>query len=217
MTNTITSIPYPTLRRYPLYIQVIENLLEQDKTHVSSSYIAKILGKEAIQVRKDLAYSKIVGQPRIGFPLKDLKEKIYDMLGWNNTHDAFLVGAGNLGVALSGYSKFEDYGLNILALFDTQEDKIGTKAHGKEIFHINKIADLVARFHVNIGILAVPGDVAQEVTDIMIDAGINCIWSFSNRKLIVPENVIVEQVNLAASLAVLHNKMKRRAGNNNGS
>jgi len=202
-----SGIPLPTIRRLPLYASILFNARDGKQTTISSSYIAKELGLEPIQVRKDLAGIGITGQPRIGFPVVELIEAIEKFLGWDNTSDAFIVGAGNLGAALAGYPGFKKHGLNVVALFDCDYSKIGSKIHDKEVFDIERMGHLTERLGVSIGILAVPAEVAQAITNLMVDAGIKAIWNFTPTKLLVPNGIIVERVDLAASLAVLSSKL----------
>ena len=156
-----SGIPLPTIRRLPLYASIILAARNKKLEHISSSYIAQELGLESIQVRKDLSGIGITGQAKKGFPVEELIEAIEKCLGWNNRTDAMIVGAGHLGAALAGYKGFKEHGLNIVALFDTDAEKIGTFIHGKEIFDIKRFSYLIKRFHILIGILTVPSEAAQ--------------------------------------------------------
>jgi redox-sensing transcriptional repressor len=142
---------------------------------------------------------------------------IEDFLGWNNTTDAYVVGVGNLGAALLGYGGFNECGLNIVAGFDVNEQKIDREIGGKKILNISKLPDMIKRMGIKIGILTVPASAAQEIADIMIKAGIHAIWNFSPVKIAVPSDVIVQHENLASTLGVLSKKlalaMKAKAGN----
>ena len=201
------SIALPTVRRLPMYFSVLERAQEEGRSQVSSSQIASSLGLEPIQVRKDLAAIGVSGQPRVGFPVAELLSAIERFLGWDNVTDAFIIGAGHLGSALAGYGGFRGHGLNVVALFDNDGDKIGTKVHGKEILGMEKFANLVSRLHVHIAILTVPDEVAMASVELAVEAGIQAIWNFTATKLTVPEGVIVERMDLAASLAVLSSKL----------
>jgi len=203
----LTSVSVPTVRRLPLYMAILKEI-EPASEHVSSTLIADRLGLEQIQVRKDLAGIGVTGQPAVGFNVRELIGAIEQLLGWDNIRDAILVGTGNLGQALLGYDGFARYGLNIVAAFDSNPEIIGMKIHGKPVFDIEVLSSLTERMHIQIGILAVPGKVAQQVADTLIEAGIHAIWNFTPIKLNVDSNIIVEQVDLAASLAVLSSKLK---------
>ena len=150
------------------------------------------------------------GRPRIGYPLADLITGLEEFLGWNNVNEAFLVGAGHLGAALLGYPKFSDYGLNIIAAFDSDPAKVGHPIHGKDVLPLSKLANLARRMHVLIGIITVPDTAAQEVADQMTSGGIMAIWNFAPVQLHVPANVIVHNENLYVSLALALAETGRR-------
>ena len=205
--NVAVSVSLPTVRRLPLYLAVLQKGQAEDGSHMSSSQLAGVLGLEAIQVRKDLEAVGIPGQPRVGFPVRKAVAAIEKFLGWDNVTDAFIIGAGHLGTALAGYGGFRRYGLNVIALFDDDPGKIGLRIHGREVLSIAKFRNLTARMHVHIAILAVPEASAAAVAELAIDAGIKAIWNFTPAKLSVSQDVIVERVDLAASLAVLSSKL----------
>jgi redox-sensing transcriptional repressor len=204
------SVPLPTIRRLPMYFAQLQRVIQEGLTSVSSSQLAAALSLEPIQVRKDLEAIGVTGQPRVGFPVAQLVTAIERFLGWDNVTDAFVIGAGHLGTALAGYQGFEKHGLNVVALFDNDPRKVGQTIHGKEVLHVDKLGNLASRLHVHIAILTVPAEVAASVAQLAIDAGIQAIWNFTPTKLIVPENVILERVDLAASLAVLSSKLAAR-------
>lgn len=190
-----------------MYVAILEQARQASQERISSPQIAELLGFEAIQVRKDLAAVGVSGQPRVGFPVVELLQAIERFLGWDNVSDAFVIGAGHLGVALAGYDGFAGHGLKILALFDRDPAKVGTPVHGKEIFDIERLGELAQRLGVRIAILTVPDEAAAEVAGLAVQAGIEAIWNFTGTKLTVPEGVIVERMDLAASLAVLSSRL----------
>ncbi|TVS20338.1 MAG: redox-sensing transcriptional repressor Rex [Planctomycetaceae bacterium] len=201
--DTGKSYPLPSVRRMPMYLQYLKQVRERGRCCVSCTHIAEHLHLNSIQVRKDLAMTGIVGRPKTGYEVEPLIEAVEEFLGWNNTHDAFLVGVGSLGRALLGYEGFHEYGLEIIAGFEKAVDKIGQTIHGKEILDIETLPGLARRMHVQIGILTVPAQAAQEVTDLMVGAGIRAIWNYTPVQLDVPPAVVVEDVRMAASFAVL--------------
>jgi redox-sensing transcriptional repressor len=203
-------IPEPTLRRLPKYIHLLNRLKTQDIKQVSSNIIADELGLDSIQVRKDLAVTGIIGKPKIGFDLDELLTSLNHTLNWDNNVDAFLIGAGSLGSAIAGYKHFTSYGLNIIAAFDNDPSKIGTLANGVEILPIEKLGDMISRMHVNIGVITVPPEAAQEIADIMVNAGIIAIWNFAPIHLKVPKDIIVENAQLSHSLGVLTHKLAEK-------
>jgi len=214
--DRVVNVSLPTVRRLPLYLSVLKKAAERETAYVSSSQLAKVLALEPIQVRKDLAAVGVSGQPRLGFPVRNVVAAIEEFLGWDNVTDAFVVGAGHLGIALAGYSGFQRYGLNVVALFDNDPEKIGRQVHGKEVFPIAKFSNLAGRLHVHIAILTVPEAAAPPVAQLAIDSGIRAIWNFTPAKLSVPAGVIVERVDLAASLAVLSSKLAAQMNRGDG-
>jgi redox-sensing transcriptional repressor len=195
------------VRRLPAYLRLLHELQARGRDVVSCTHIADQLGLVSVQVRKDLAITGIVGKPKIGYHVPELIAAVEEFLGWNNTRDAFLVGAGCLGAALLGYEGFSEFNLKVLAGFDVDPAKIGTQIHGKDIFDMKKLPNLVKRMHVLIGILTVPAAAAQQAADAMFLSGMRAIWNYTPVKLRVPEEVVVEDVKLGASLAVLSSRL----------
>lgn len=206
-SNVPSFVSQPTVRRLPLYLRILKKAESGNVENISSTYIARELQLESIQVRKDLASMGITGQPGIGFTVKSLITAIEHFLGWDNPTDAFIIGAGNLGAALAGYEGFGEYNLNIIAAFDIDLSKVGSVICGKKVFHMDRLVEHIQRMGVKIAILTLPAISAQSVTDLMVNAGIKAIWNFTPLKLTVPKDVFVERVDLAASLAVLSNKV----------
>ncbi len=205
--DSVRSYPLPSVRRMPMYLRYLKQERQQGRSHVSCTHIAEHLNLNSIQVRKDLALTGIVGRPKVGYEVDALVAAVESFLGWNNTQDAFLVGVGSLGRALLGYDGFQEYGLKIVAGFDTSPELIGTTIHGKEILDISMLVDLMQRMHIHIGILTVPAQAAQEITDLMVSAGVRAIWNYTPSKLRVPPSVVVEDVRMAASFAVLSTRL----------
>lgn len=204
----VKATPEPTLRRLPRYLYFLKNLREEGVKQVSSTFIASTLGLDPTQVRKDIEYTDVVGKPKKGFETGELIKAIESFLNWNNQTDAFLVGVGNLGTAMLGYGNFKKYGLNFVAAFDTDEEKLGKEVYGVEVFGLDKLVDLGIKKKINIGVLTTPATAAQEVADRFVEAGIKAIWNFAPIQLKVPENVIVENAQLTQSLALLSRKLK---------
>jgi redox-sensing transcriptional repressor len=208
--KNIKKISVPTLSRLPIYYYFLKSVKASSRDYISCSNIAQNLDMTPIQVRKDLESIGASGRPKIGYEVKVLVKLIAETLGYNNVNEAFLVGAGNLGKALLGYTIFEDYGLKIVAAFDNNPEMIGQKVAGKPVFHIDKLNNLVARMKVKIGIITVSADKTQEVADLLVKAGIEAIWNFAPIHINVPEGIIVQNVNMASSLAVLSNRLREK-------
>lgn len=207
-TDIIKAIPEPTLRRLPVYHQYLKKVHAGGQTNfISCTQIGEDLDILPIQVRKDLQIADAVGKPKLGYGVGELIGVIESFLGWNNRTDAYLVGAGNLGAALLGYQGFREHGLNIVAAFDVDEQKIGAEINGKKVLSVAKLPDMIKRMGIGIGILTVPGSAAQDLANLMVNAGIRAIWNFSPVKITVPPHIIVQHENLAASLVVLSKKI----------
>lgn len=198
-----------SVRRLPAYLHILRQISDNGRDIVSSTYIAQKLNLDAIQVRKDLAITGIVGKTKVGFYVPSLISAIEDFLCWNKSNEAFLAGAGNLGSALLGYKGFEKNNLKIVAAFDADEAKIGTEIADILVLPIEKLPELAQRMRVSIGIIAVPDEAAQATADLMVNAGITAIWNFSPKALTVPEGVVVQNEDLSSGFAVLTVKANR--------
>lgn len=200
---TVSTISQPTLRRLPRYLSYLKSLEPNAPEYISATGIAEALGLGQVQVRKDLAQVSNSGRPKVGYVTSQLITEIEAFLGYNNTHDAVIVGAGRLGQALLGHEGFRSYGLNILAAFDIAPEVIGTSDSGKPIFPMDRLEHICRRLNVRIGVITVPVSQAQDVCDKLVLAGIKAIWNFAPTHLYVPEGVLVQTENMAASLAML--------------
>ena len=195
------------MRRLPGYLHLLRRMRNKGSDLVSTTQIAKELRLDPTQVRKDLAVTAIHGRPKLGYILTELIDAIEDFLGWKNATDGFLVGAGSLGAALLGYDRLKNYGLNIVAAFDVDREKIGTRIHGVEVFHLAKMPDLARRMHIHIGVITAPADAAQTIADLMVEGGIRAIWNFAPAVLQVPDSVVLQRADIYSSLAVLSKKL----------
>ena len=205
------SIPKQTFHRLPGYYNYLKMLRSEGVETVSSTTIARDLRLGEVQVRKDLAcISKTGGRPRTGFLVAELIDSIEFQLGYNRMDEAVLVGAGNLGRALLSYSGFEEIGINIVAAFDRDENIVGQTLFGKQVLPVSKLPDLCQRMPILIGIIAGPGSEAQQVCDLLVSAGIAAIWNFAPVHLTVPDDVLIKNENLAASLAILSQNLSER-------
>ena len=190
------------LKRLPGYLSYLQNMPEGSSTHISATSLANALGMGEVQVRKDLALVSDGGRPKIGYLRESLIEDISQFLGYDNTTDAILVGAGKLGQALLGYGGFEAYGLNILAAFDKAPFARITDC-GKPVIAMSELEAFCKVNKVLMAIITVPKEYAQGVCDTLIACGIKAIWNFAPVHLDVPSNILVQNENMATSLAVL--------------
>ena len=187
------------LKRLPGYVSYLRSIPEGSSIYISATALANALGMGEVQVRKDLAMVSDGGRPKVGYHRESLIEDIEQFLGYDNTTDAVLIGAGKLGQALLGYSGFDAYGLNILAAFDA----CPVAGEGKPVFPMDQLESFCKANKVLMGIITVPAEFAQGVCDKLIDCGIKAIWNFAPTHLDVPDNILVQNENMATSLAVL--------------
>ena len=190
------------LKRLPGYLDYLKSLPEDGPSHISATTLANALGMGQVQVRKDLAMVSDGGRPKIGYLREALIEDIEQFLGYDNTTDAVLIGAGKLGQALMGYKGFDEYGLNILAAFDARP-KMDKTEDGTPVYNISKLPQFCKANKVLMGIITVPAEHAQSVADQLIAGGIKAIWNFAPVHLDVPSGILVQNENMATSLAVL--------------
>ncbi len=205
-------IPEASLRRLPIYYRSLQQMMIAGVAQVSCAELARVLGLDPTQVRKDIEMTGIVGKPRVGYPLGDLVRWIENFLGWNRPKEAVLVGAGSLGSALLGYEKFRSHGMKIVAAFDVDPEKIGQRIHGREVQPLMFLPDFVRQTQTLVGVIATPAAVAQSVADLMVSGGIRAIWNFAPAHVQVPERVILQNEDLYHSLASLSFKLESRMG-----
>ena len=209
MTNETVSISLATFQRMPRYLKFLKEKQTEGQKYISSVAIADALLLNAALVKKDLSQAIISeGKPKVGYSVSELICDIEEFLGYNNTKDAVLVGAGKLGQALMEYKGFESYGLNIIAGFDVREELIGKEISGKKILHADKLASMIKKLDVKMAVLTIPQDSAQQTADTLIASGIKAIWNFSSCHITVPDNVALKNENMAASLAILSSQLK---------
>ena len=162
-----------------------------------------MLGVHPTQVRKDLVIAGCQGRPKTGHKVEELLSAIEGFLNWNSHSEAFLVGAGSLGAALMKYPGFEKTGARIVAAFDTDPAKAGLRIGETPVLPMARFAGLVARMHIAVGILTVPPEAAQATANLMVASGIRAIRNFAPIALELPSTVIVENLELFSSLALL--------------
>ena len=191
----------PTLRRLPWYLSNIKLMKEKGEQYVSSTQISKEINIDASQIAKDLSYVNISGRTRVGYNIDALIEVLESFLGFTNMHKAFLFGVGSLGAALLRDSGLHHFGLEIVAAFDVNPELVGKDLNGIPIFHSDDFEAKMKEYDVNIGVLTVPINIAQEITDKMVDGGIKAVWNFTPFRIRVPENIVVQNTSLYAHLA----------------
>ena len=200
-------VPEPTLRRLPWYLSNIKLMKDKGEQYVSSTQISKEINIDASQIAKDLSYVNISGRTRVGYNIDALIEVLESFLGFTNMHKAFLFGVGSLGAALLRDSGLHPFGLEIVAAFDVNPELVGKDLNGIPIYHSDDFEAKMKEYDVNIGVLTVPINIAQEITDKMVDGGIKAVWNFTPFRIRVPENIVVQNTSLYAHLAVMFNRL----------
>ncbi len=203
-------IPEQTLRRIPLYHQILADMQARGEAYVSSRHLAQFFRIDDTQVRKDVSLIGYKGKPKAGYSILGLKKAIEEFLGINYENTAILIGAGRLGSALSQYPGLAEYGLRLVAIFDNDPARTGTVLGNFTILPMESLQRVVRSFDVGIAIICVPKDAAQGVAGRIVSLGIKAIWNFSPTQLTVPADVIIRHENIALGLAILSHYLKRR-------
>ncbi len=199
------SISRPMLERLPIYASVLEKMIANGATSVSSAKIAKELDFGEVQVRKELSLVSGTGKPRVGYDAKKLLHDIKNFLRKDEPCEAIIIGAGKLGCALLGYGNFEDVGVCIKTAFDISGTELSVD--DKNIYSIDKLPTYCKEHRVKIGIITVPLNAAQEACDLLLSVGIKAIWNFAPITLGVPDGVAVINEKLAISLSQLRQQI----------
>ena len=205
--KVVAKVPEPTLRRLPWYLSNVKLLKQKGERFVSSTLISKETGIDASQIAKDLSYVNISGRTRVGYEGETLIAVLEDFLGFTNIHKAFLFGVGSLGGALLRDSGLAHFGLEIVAAFDINPELLGTCLNGIPIFHPDEFECKRAEYDVRIGVLTVPIEIAQSITDKMVAGGIKAVWNFTPFRIRVPECIVVQNTSLYAHLALMFNRL----------
>lgn len=200
-------VPEPTLRRLPWYLSTVKLMKENGEEYVSSTSISKKINVDASQVAKDLSYVRIAGRTRVGYKISTMIEVLEDFLGFTRIHKAYLFGVGNLGGALLQDSGLSQFGLEIVGAFDVNPNLVGTAVNGIPVYHTDDFEKVMSTNPVNIGMLTVPINIAQEITDRMVAGGIKAVWNFTPFRIRVPEDIVVQNTSLYAHLAVMFNRL----------
>lgn len=197
------SIPNPAVRRLSLYLRQLESFERSGRRTISSKQLGESLRLTDAQVRKDLAYFGQFGHPGIGYKVESLIIELRRILGTDKNWNVALIGAGNIGRAMSGYRGFDKKGFQVVAVFDNDPAKIGRKMGNFTIQPLSEIEQTVHQQNIRLAILAVPADNAQDVADQLIDAGVRGLLNFAPISLRVPSHVALQTVDMAVQLEQL--------------
>ena len=190
-----------TLQRLPTYLNYLKSL--DDDGNISSTEIARALGLNDVQVRKDLSSVSSGGRPKVGYNIRGHILDLKEFLGYNAVNDAVMVGCGNLGRALMSYRGFREYGLRIGAGFDVSDDIVGEEVSGKPVLPLSGLPQYCRENGIRIGVITTPAQAAQKACDLLMEGGIKAVWNFAPAHITVGEGVLVQNENMACSLALL--------------
>lgn len=205
-------IPEATIIRLSVYSRYLAQCDRRGIVTISSNEIAEGVGVSSAQVRKDLAYFGEFGTRGVGYNVKDLHRYIMKILGLNQKWPLVIVGAGNLGTALSMYGGFRERGFHVVGIFDDDPNKIGYKLNGVEVYPVSKLKEVVAEGNAKIGVITVPALAAQEVANQLIEAGVKALLNFAPIVLNVPPEIELRNVDLSVNLEILTFNLGYRRG-----
>ena len=204
MQNRATQkVSMAVIRRLPKYHRYLEGLLHREIFRISSKELSRIMGLTASQIRQDLNCFGGFGQQGYGYNVEELYNEIGKILGLTRTYKSVIVGAGNLGQALANYSDFQRKGFKLVGMFDINPKLIGLKIRDVDIYDVDKLVDFVRENEVEVGIMSVPLEKAQETADKLVEGGVRGIWNFAPFDVKVPDHIVIENVHLSESLYTL--------------
>lgn len=216
MTTKPKAISKNLVYRLPIYLTISRRLLEEGAKYITAPQISDITGINVETVKKDLSQiCSTPGNPKLGREADILVQEILEFGVYTKLTNAILIGVGHLGRALLNYTGFAEWGLHITAGFDRDPHLIGTIVDGKAIYKIDDLAKVIQETNAEIAIITVPKEYAQQLVDVAIAAGIKAIWNFAPIHINVPQDVILQNENMASSLSLLNynlkaSKVKRR-------
>lgn len=209
-------IPEATVARLPVYLRVLAEEAAAGVSTISSERLAELAGVNAAKVRKDLSHLGSYGTRGVGYDVDYLAFQMSRELGLTEARPVVIVGAGNLGQALANYGGFSSRGFPVLAMVDSDPDKVGGTIGGVPVRHVDDLPGIVADSPNTIGVVATPAPVAQSVADRLVDAGVRSILNFAPVVLAVPPGVLVRKVDLATELQILSFYQQRSAPTRRG-
>jgi redox-sensing transcriptional repressor len=189
--NHVDHIPEGVIERLPTYLGVLLQLRQEGDSTVSSARLGELTRVNPAQIRRDLTHFGQFGKRGVGYDIASLVEQVQHILGSDHAHRMVLVGAGNLGTAIASYDGLKSRGFALVAIFDRDSVRIGGKAGDMIVRHISELPRVVSEQNIRIGVIAVPADAAQEVTDLMVANGIRVILNYSSTMVRAPEGVVI--------------------------
>lgn len=200
------TVSEPTIQRMPWYLAHVSRLRRQGVERVSTTQMAKELNVDASQIAKDLGALNVRGKTRIGYDVAQLEDALNAVLCFRRRHTAVMLGVGSLGAALISDKGLTRYGLDIIAGFDNDRNKLGATLQ-TPVYHIDTLPQAAIRLKPEIAIIAVPHDVAQSVADLAVASGIKALWNFTPHRLAQRPGVVIQDTSIYSHLALMYNRM----------
>jgi redox-sensing transcriptional repressor len=202
------TISKASFRRLPRYHQIMRAFEDLGRKYISSKELSAILEINETLVRKDMADLAIRGKPNQGYAIETLRMTIERFLGLKEPTEAFVVGAGHMGQALSMYQGFDIYGLKISGMFDNDPQKVGSMVGSYEVLSVFRLASMIEKYKIKLVILCVPKEAAQGVADIAVKAGVKAIWNFTPQELQLSKDIRVRNEQIIAGFMALSYYLK---------
>ena len=203
MASESTKIPQATAKRLPLYYRFLQNLHASGKQRVSSAELSEAVKVDSATIRRDFSYFGALGKKGYGYNVHYLLSFFRKTLDQDELTKVALIGVGNLGTAFVNYNFLKNNNTKIEVAFDVDPDKVGGTIGDVPVYHMNDIEEIVERHHIQVAILTIPAQVAQPVTDRLVQANIQGILNFTPARLTVPANIRVHHIDLAIELQAL--------------
>ncbi len=194
------------IERLPKYYRYLQELSKNQIDRVSSKTISKALNITASQVRQDLSHFGGFGLAGVGYDVEYLKDTMKNILGVNNAHNAIVIGGGRIGQALINYRGFAEENVFIKAVFDVEPNRLSSLAD-VEVYDVKELEKYLSKNHVDVAIISVPKEYAEEIAKRVVNAGIKSIWNFAPTDLCFDNGVVCENINMSESLMRLIYKM----------
>lgn len=198
------------IKRLPRYHRYLSELMNQGVERISSNELSTMMSVTASQIRQDLNNFGGFGQQGYGYNVEYLHGEISKILCVDRDHDMVIIGGGNFGHALANYERFAQKSFVTKAIFDKDPAKIGKEVRGIPILDIKDLRSYLSEHKIEIAVLTIPKEDAQEITDTLVECGVRAIWNFAHLDLKVPDDVIVENVHLSESLMQLSYRLGER-------
>jgi len=203
-------IPDVVVDRLPLYYRLLSRLDAEGRAVVSSQELGEELGVTPAQIRKDLSYFGRFGKQGRGYSVSRLQEELKAILGLDGRWKVIVIGIGRLGRAIASYPGFEGQGFDVIALYDAAPNLIGTEIEGQRVRDVTALEDDLKKTAVDIGVVAVPGEFAQDVVDTLVDAGVNAILNYTPNRVQTPPGVEVRHINPVLFLQSMTYHLRQR-------